>query len=282
MRYGSAVLLLAFLWMACFGEGPAADLNKIDRTISKEPAYQTKAPRYCLLVFGPEAKTRIWLVLDGDVVYVDRNGNGDWTDLGERVPMPAFKEWKHPLFQEERGVELGDIKEGELVHTGLKLEQVRLRKNIQPNDREQQEFKNRASGIPDGFMFYVSVSVDLSWPSGKRDQSAAKVMQVAYEDSHGVLIFAATPKDAPIIHFNGPLTMGLLPGQALIRGDKGEELRASITTPGFGKGATAYLYYSTRKGLVPETVHPVADVEYPAKEPGKKPLAARVTLTQRC
>jgi len=46
---------------------PAAefDLNKIERTIAKEPVYQTKSPRYCLLVFGPEAKTRVWLVLDG-------------------------------------------------------------------------------------------------------------------------------------------------------------------------------------------------------------------------
>ena len=35
-----------------------ADLTKIDRTIAKEPAYKSK-PKYCLLVFGPEAKTRV-------------------------------------------------------------------------------------------------------------------------------------------------------------------------------------------------------------------------------
>src|SRR5215470_17357354 len=61
-----------------------ADLTKIDRTIAKEPAYKGK-PKYCLLVFGPDAKTRVWLVLDGDVLYVDRNGNGDLTDKGETV-----------------------------------------------------------------------------------------------------------------------------------------------------------------------------------------------------
>src|SRR5438105_4340408 len=27
-----------------------ADLTKVERTIAKEPAYQTKSPRYCLLV----------------------------------------------------------------------------------------------------------------------------------------------------------------------------------------------------------------------------------------
>src|SRR5262249_3554170 len=32
-------------------------------------------------------KTRIWLVLDGDVLYVDRNCNGNLTEDGERI-MP--------------------------------------------------------------------------------------------------------------------------------------------------------------------------------------------------
>jgi hypothetical protein len=50
----------------------AADLSKIDRTIKKEPKYKGK-PKYCLLVFGPEAKTRIWLVLDG---YQGTGGQG--------------------------------------------------------------------------------------------------------------------------------------------------------------------------------------------------------------
>src|SRR5215470_8211301 len=76
----------ALAWLA-LGMAPAsaADLTKIDRTIAKEPAYQSTSPKYCLLVFGPEAKTRVWLVLDGGVLYVDRNGNGDLTEEGERI-----------------------------------------------------------------------------------------------------------------------------------------------------------------------------------------------------
>ena len=45
------------------GTGRGADLTKIDRTINKEPAYRGK-PKYCLLVFGTEAKFRVWLVRD--------------------------------------------------------------------------------------------------------------------------------------------------------------------------------------------------------------------------
>ena len=62
----------------------AVDLSKIERKIAKEPAYRSR-PRYCLLVFDPEAKTRVWLVQVGETLYVDRNGNGDLTEPGENV-----------------------------------------------------------------------------------------------------------------------------------------------------------------------------------------------------
>ena len=62
----------------------AVDLSKIAHKIVKEPAYRSK-PKYCLLVLGPEAKTRVWAVLDKsgpgatdyDVLYFDRNADGD-------------------------------------------------------------------------------------------------------------------------------------------------------------------------------------------------------------
>ena len=57
-----ARFLLVVTWIG-LGTGPAlaVDLAKIDRTIRKEPAYQSKSPQYCLLVFGPKAETRVWL-----------------------------------------------------------------------------------------------------------------------------------------------------------------------------------------------------------------------------
>jgi len=79
------------LW-ALSASGGGAD--KVDRRIAKEPAYRTKTPKYCLLVFGPEARTRVWLVLDGDTLYADLNGNGDLTEEGERFaasPAGYFK-----------------------------------------------------------------------------------------------------------------------------------------------------------------------------------------------
>src|SRR6266496_4844801 len=61
----------------------AVDLRTIDRTILKEPAYRTGQPKYCMAVFGPKAETRVWMVLDGDTLFTDRNGNLDLTEAGE-------------------------------------------------------------------------------------------------------------------------------------------------------------------------------------------------------
>src|SRR5262245_26744743 len=89
------------LWFAswlvlCASPAWGVDLARIDRTIGREPVYRSGAPKYALLVFGREAETRVWLVLDTprepwgrdgtkNILYVDRNGNGDLTDPGERV-----------------------------------------------------------------------------------------------------------------------------------------------------------------------------------------------------
>jgi len=95
----------------------AADLTRIDRTIVKEPAY-TSSPKYCLLVFGADVKTRVWLVHDGDTLYVDRNGNGDLTETGEKVTAK-----KNKYVAADEGVydfEAGDIGDGRLVHKALR------------------------------------------------------------------------------------------------------------------------------------------------------------------
>src|SRR5688572_29696369 len=61
----------------------AVDLASVERKITKEPTYSGK-PVYCLLALGADAKTRVWIVRDGDTVYVDKNGNGDLTEEGEK------------------------------------------------------------------------------------------------------------------------------------------------------------------------------------------------------
>jgi hypothetical protein len=59
------------------------DASKLERKIAKEPRYESKAPWYCLLLFGAKAKAKVWMVLDGEKLYVDHNGTGDLTEPGK-------------------------------------------------------------------------------------------------------------------------------------------------------------------------------------------------------
>ena len=90
-------LLLALVMALCCGRVLADDekpsksvLDQIDRTLVKEPAYQSK-PRYSLLALGPQAKVRVWMVEDGKRLYVDANANGDLTDDGPPIPPSDFR-----------------------------------------------------------------------------------------------------------------------------------------------------------------------------------------------
>src|SRR5437660_1658389 len=74
----TAVLVL---WLSpALGAQPAWDLSRP----KKEPAYQSE-PRYALVVFGLKAETRVWMVLDGSILYVDLNANGDLTEPDKRL-----------------------------------------------------------------------------------------------------------------------------------------------------------------------------------------------------
>jgi hypothetical protein len=96
MRGSSALTLVFGLLLFAGGQAAAAglpDLGKVDRRIAKEPAYKAKQPLYGLYVFGPEARTRVWAVFDKskpdaphyDVLYFDRNADGDLTAPDERI-----------------------------------------------------------------------------------------------------------------------------------------------------------------------------------------------------
>jgi hypothetical protein len=81
MRVVARWTLLAVV--ALSGAARGADLKQVSRQIEREPDYRGEAA-YGLLVFGEEAKFRVWVVRDGDDLYVDVNGNGDLTEPGER------------------------------------------------------------------------------------------------------------------------------------------------------------------------------------------------------
>lgn len=180
---------------------PAADLAALRRPPVKEPPYESGSPRYCLLVFGPDAATRIWLVVDGKTLYADRDGNGDLTDPGRQRRALTWGGPEGTLFEFGGLTRLG----GSKVH----LTVCYRGRTDQPD----------AVGINVG---------------GKPYQSADR-------DALGLLHFAARPQDAPVIHFGGPLRFVPADRPAFQRGAGDQTFFVRLGSPGLGKGTFALL-----------------------------------------
>lgn len=248
---------LSALWvlaLSAAGAPPLAgappDLGKIDRGIAKEPAYLTKAPRYALLVFGPEASHRVWLVLDGNTLYVDRNADGDLTGDRERVPAEKRDRTldgeggkKVPLLS--RTWEVGEVasKDGETRHTELSL------------------VMGKVGTAPDDWTLSVR-------PFGGHEQFARC----------GAFLFGPSPLEATVIHFGGPLTMHLFGWQPSAFDPKEYDLAVNVGARGVGKQSFA----SLATAAVPKGVHPIAELAFPGKKPGDPAVQVTVELPRRC
>jgi hypothetical protein len=258
-----------------------ADLSKIDRQLTKEPPYKSK-PRYSLLVFGPEAAARVWLVADGDTIYFDRNANGDLTDSSERIELKPFDPKKPeeglapPQGFGEVAIPSGvRYKVQGIQNLGRSMafyfeeQKVELKKGKGPEvEKQLKELEEQVKAMEN----YYMVAVELP---GKIQQYAAMTL-------------GDSVKDAPVFHFDGPLQLWTTPHPQLTRGDKDAEISALIVTPGYSKVKSPFgqepqvLINCCTEGSVPKDVHPVVEIEFPNKEPGGKPIVAKYELNQRC
>lgn len=209
----------------------AADLAAIPRVIRKEPAYQGK-PRYCLLVFGKEASTHVWMVQDGGKLYVDRNGNGDLTEPGEQINGNGSY------------YDVNDIVEGN-------------------GTRHQRLF----------VMCRNDGSFELHLDGGGRRQYVGMELMERPR-------WADKAEDAPIIHFNGPMSLERYGPVYKLPRNNGQSrsirysLRLMLGTPGLGKGT-----FASYDEICSEKLGPIeADVVFPAPTPLDEPVRLRMRL----
>lgn len=231
----------------------AADLTRIDRLIAKEPAYRAK-PVYCLLVHGSEAKSRIWLVLDGEVLYVDRNGNGDLTEPAERVE-PAKADWAE-----------ADPKAPRLYRHFYEIA------NLADSDR----------GAQLGTLHLMSVG-----PAREAPHENGFAIDIGVQHA-GAVRFAGR-SEAPILHFDGPLTMSASQPQHLIRGKEPRPinipnpvnwLQVCVGTPGLGNGNTFVSFQAMHDDTREKNLEAQADIDFPCKDGHTKRVS--VTITDSC
>jgi hypothetical protein len=284
MRLCSIVAVPAAILLSA-GVAWATDLTEVDRAIKREPAYQSK-PKYCLLVFGPQARHRVWLVVDGDMLYVDKNGNGDLTEEGERIKVPPFKASTHPAHAWERSIEVGDLAVGGLTHTALVVSQTQYRRKVDTSggtglstpDEWQSYLDSIWRQVPDGLVYMVSINLDPKCYGLFGEGKGRHVCHFAWIDGHGQLAFADPPQAAPVVHFGGPLTLRVSPSDKLRQGNSPGQMTLYLGSPGLGPGAFATMCYD----LVPKDVYPVIQIQFPAKEPGQKSVARKYVLKERC
>jgi hypothetical protein len=225
--------MFAGLLMVGFGLGAQApDLTRIERVLLKEPVYQG-SPRYCLLVFGKEADTRIWLVQDGKDLYVDYNGNGDLTEVGEKYPANG------------NSFRIGKLVERDgTIHRNLQI-------HCRPDGTFIMELRNE----------------------GRRRQYVGidRMDRPAWGDR---------PENAPIIHFNGPMSLERygplykLPRMTSPSRTIRFALRVMLGTPGLGKGT-----FASYDEICSEQLGPLqADIVYPPESKTGVAIKERVEL----
>ena len=196
------------------------DYSGIDRTIGKEPAY-TAQPLYCLFLLDREGKFRVWAVFDKsspgakhyDVLYLDRNGNGDLTEEGER--LAGSRPSSGVLRQVGNGMSIRVP--GSLPVPGAS-----------PMEHGGMEFHTASPDSAD-----LRFSGTIIWNQKKRPHQ----VNFRFGPCHG-----KTPEEAPVIHPDpeGFLAFGLggsvSPLPVLSR-EKGTEMDFMIVNPGLAGAA---------------------------------------------
>lgn len=265
MRPALVALLLA-------SAAVAADPPKFDRTIGKEPKY-AGTPSYCLLAFGAEAKNRVWLVQDGDTLYLDANGDGDLTDPGDKFVGKKTTAGDSTLYR----FDVDKLTVGGKTHRGLFLQTLTLA-TLAGDARYGQspELTAAAKKTPAALTARFTIEVECDTLRGGTDNRAQ--FFVTHADHTGLLVFADTPADAPVLHFDGPLEVAFYGGVPEWTGGKTEENYLAVGTRGVGPGTFANLGYEA----IPENVTAKLTVTSTPKDASTPPVKELFELKERC
>lgn len=243
--------------------------------MTAEPKYQSNSPRYCLLAFGPKAEHRIWLVLDDKRLFVDRNGDGKLSEKGEVVlgkPRIGGREiaGKSTLFL------IGELKTGKRTHRNVHLTTESL-STLPKAALKDPLLKKPYQQDPKALIYQLLADVEM--PGFTGNQEGGRVLRMAYMDGSNLLQFAASPKNAPIVHMGGTSFEAVLWENKSFSAGKEADITVVVGTPGLGRGACALAAYET---LIPIPARPVLEITWPKRSKTGAALVTKHILTQRC
>ena len=213
---------------------------------------------------APMRLSAVWLVRDGDSLYVDKNGNGDLTEVGKRIS--AEKDSWNTRFQ------AGTIRVGKSEHRSLVVGAQRL-SNFGPEVTALPVAAAAIKKNPNAQFMSIIAEVDLPGLKGGGDDGRIPI--IARIDSDGPLMFGSTPREAPIVHFGGSLAIRAeIAKPTLFRGVP-HDLMLTVGTQGLGPGTFASVAYDK---LIPEAAYVVVDAELPNSKAGDPATRARFEL----
>lgn len=267
-----AAIVFVALWLGWSDlRSSAAGLAKINRSLRREPKYKTE-PYYALVIIGSKAERRVWLVVDGETLYVDRNGNGDLTEANERVALSVKKTkggWMTPMY---KGINSFDI--GEVSNLPLRLDfYVRDKDFVPTYDYEKKQVKDYQEK---GWEFAALGRKKRGWDFDTFLHGRNWIEMP--------VIFCRQPKDAQICHLAGPLTFALRwKGDTLVCGSEENDFRVVIGTLGLpARSSDQEVFAKLATTEVPAKVHPVADFEFSHEDAKQPPIKFHVVLEERC
>jgi hypothetical protein len=178
MRRATSIVSLLLLGTAVAYAGEGVDLAKLERQkLEALPKFTAERPLYALAVFGAEARTQVWLVLDKtkpdtksyDVLWADINADGRFDATREQFEAKSNRETGTQLFS------LGDFTDPATKdrHTELEVS-IDLKRPI--------------------------CMIKLQW-KGKTEHKLGG--GYAPQGDSGYMIFAESASDAPLVWFNG-------------------------------------------------------------------------------
>jgi hypothetical protein len=213
------------------------------------PFLARPAPRYCRLLFGPEAKARVLVRFDGEAVSLQHYEGDRPTGRSERFRNPwEFKEVTIP------------DPDGQTSY--------RITRMSTPGGK---------AGEPAELL----VSVAIQGPVAYRQY--CDIVRMSGDPQGATVAHFHGPLTAQVQTIDWEVPAGL----TLVRGEKPTDLCAFVGTMDAAKGCWVVVYShdaadgKTTPGF-PPGVYPVVDVEFPARKRGDPPLRRRYPLDQFC
>jgi hypothetical protein len=243
--YFALLVMTASCLVLLPGAAQAIDYREIDRELVHEPAYQSGTPQYALLLFGPQAELRMWVVLDGETLYVDHNGDGDLTAAGEQFASAA------------------DVKDINVASADGETRYV-----LRGMSRHEDEKLARSS-----LMIDVEINGPVSWQQYCDVALAPSAREARLTHFDGPLVIG--PRT---INWKIPAELSLQTG------DTPQELYALIGTMSAEHGCwtVVRVHDSEGESVFGDGVCPIAEIEFPSRNPGGATVKRAYPLSGFC